>query len=402
MIAYLPYKRIQLTMMKNKIVFLIRDLNYGGAQRQLVTLVKGMDKKLFDISVVCMYSGGSLEKDLTDSNISLICLNKQGRWYIASFIWQLIKTIKNINPNVLHGYLGDANLLCIFLKLFLPSTTIIWGIRDSITDKQTLDWLQNILFNFECIFSRFADLIIVNSHAGKKHYSKQKFATEKMLVIPNGIDIQRFQPHEKACLIRLEWGVSQDTVLIGLVGRLHPMKDYPTFFQAAKILCKNENIRFVCVGNGFKDYTEKLHQLTEDLGISQKVIWAGGRADMCAVFNALDIVVSASAYGEGFPNVIGEAMACGIPCVVTDVGDSAWIVGDLGIVVEPQNPEALAAGCSSLMKLNLADKIALKDKARLKIVQNFSVEKLVEKTQFHLLNLKATDFSVNFIASECD
>ncbi|MHC5827541.1 MAG: glycosyltransferase, partial [Nostoc sp.] len=164
---------------------------------------------------------------------------------------------------------------------------------------------------------------------------------------------ERFQPNPEAGLqVRTEWRISKDTILIGLVGRLDPMKDHPTFLKAVALLCKErEDIRFVCVGMGSHEYAQELYQLAEELEVAEKVIWAGGRADMPDIYNALDINCSSSSYGEGFSNVIGEAMACGVPCVVTDVGDSAWIIGDTGIVVPPNNPEALKAGITSLINI---------------------------------------------------
>ena len=134
-----------------------------------------------------------------------------------------------------------------------------------------------------------------------------------------------------------------------------------------------------------KNYIQQMYQIALDLGISNRVIWTGARADMRAVHNALDVAVSASAFGEGFGNTIGEAMACGVPCVVTDVGDSAWIVGDTGVVVPPHNSEALAAGIKQLIELNPQEKTALKEKARRKIVECFSVDKLVSNTVLHCL-----------------
>ena len=371
--------------MKTKVAFIIRDLNYGGAQRQLITLVKGINKQSFDVTLLYFYSGGILLKDLKDSGCRIICLEKQARWDVLGFFWRLFQHLKTINPDVLHGYLGESNLVTIFLKPFFPSTRIIWGIRESNTPSDRYGWLGLILSLLGIFLSVFTDLIVVNSHAGKDYCISQGYAADKMVVISNGIDTERFQPDSEAgAKVRAEWGVSENTILIGLVGRLDPMKDHPTFLKAVALLSRQrQDVRFVCVGVGEETYAKELYQLTNNLGISEQVIWAGGRSDMPAVFNALNITCSSSSYGEGFPNVIGEAMACGVPCVVTDVGDSAWIVGDTGIVVSPENPEALAAGWNSLLNLTLIDRVALTEKSRKTIIENFSVRNLVQKTEFH-------------------
>jgi glycosyltransferase involved in cell wall biosynthesis len=375
-------------MTKKKIVFIIRDLGYGGAQRQLVTLVKDFDKEKFDVTVLHFYSGGHLEKDLKESNIPVISLEKQGRWDLLGFCWRLIRQLKQIEPDLLHTYMGESNIIAILLKPFFPAIPIIWGMRMSQAPANSVDWLGNILGKLESLLSHAVDLIIVNSHAGKEDCLSYGFPAEKMVVVSNGIDTERFKPdREVGVKVRVEWGISENQILIGLVGRIYPQKDYPNFLQAAALLCKEyQDLRFVCVGTGpDKNYVQELYYLAEKLGISQRVIWAGARGDMGAVHNALDIAISASAFGEGFGNTIGEAMACGVICVVTNVGDSAWIVGDTGVVVPPHNSEALAVGIKRLIELNSDEKIALQEKARRKIVECFSVDNLVKTTMSHCL-----------------
>ncbi|MEG4320539.1 MULTISPECIES: glycosyltransferase [unclassified Microcoleus] len=372
--------------MRQNVVFLIRDLNYGGAQRQLVTLVKGLNKQSFDVIVLCFYRGGPLEKELKDNEIPLICLEKRERWDIFGFFWRLFQHLKHIQPDVLHGYLGESNVLTIFLKPLFPSTKMIWGIRGSNTDPDLYGWLGRVLSQLESLLSPFADSIIVNSHAGKTYYLTHGFPSDKMVVIPNGLDTKRFQPDSEArAKVRAEWKISENTILIGLVGRLNPMKDHPNFLKAAALICKQrQDVHFVCVGTGLENYAQELYELTSKLGINERVIWAGARPDMPAVHNALDIATSASAYGEGFANVIGEAMACGVPCVVTDVGDSKWIVGDAGVVVAPSNAQALFAGWLEILQMN-REKLSIM--ARTRIKENFQTKVLYEKTENILISV---------------
>ena len=373
--------------MKKRVVFIIRDLNYGGAQRQLVTLVKAMDKESFDVTLLYFYSGGLLLKDLKDSGCRIICLEKQERWDVLGFFWRFFHHLKRINPDVLHGYLGESNIVTMFLKPFFPSTRIIWGIRESNIPPGRYGLLGRLLSQLQRFLSSFTDLIIVNSHAGKDYCLSHGFAPDKMVVISNGIDTERFQPDSEAgAKVRSEWGISEKIILIGLVGRLDPMKDHPTFLKAAALVCKErEDVHFVCVGIGPQHYTLELQQLTNEFGISEKVIWAGGRSDMPTVYNALNIASSSSSYGEGFANVIGEAMACGIPCLVTDVGDSARIVGNTGIVVPPRDPAALMSGWCSLIALTPLERVVLGERVRDRIVENFSIRKLVETIEFCLM-----------------
>jgi glycosyltransferase involved in cell wall biosynthesis len=372
--------------MIKKIVFLIRDLDCGGAQRQLMTLIKGLDKQRFDVTVLYFYAGGLLLKDLKDSGLSIICLEKRGRWDVLKFFWLLVQHLKRIQPDVLHGYLDESNLLTIFLKPFLPSTRIIWGIRVSNTPPDRYGWLGRLIFQLECLLSPLVDLIIVNSHAGRDYFLSHGFAADKMVVIPNGIDTERFKPDsESRARVRAEWGISEDTNLIGLVGRLDPMKDHSTFLKTAALLCEErQDVCFVCVGGGLENYAQQLYQLTDELGISEKVIWAGVRSDMPAVHNAIDIACSSSSYGEGFANALGEAMACGVPSVVTDVGDSAWIVNDTGVVVLPKNPEALKNAMNKVIE-NIGTNRYKQEPIRQRILDEFSVLQLLLKTEAALL-----------------
>jgi glycosyltransferase involved in cell wall biosynthesis len=383
-----------------KVAFLIRDLSCGGAEKQLVTLAKALNLQDFDVTVLCFYPNGSFEKDFSGTTVKLLSLEKKGRWDMIGFFWRLFYQLRFIRPDILHTYLPDSNVIAIFLKPFFPNTKIVWGIRHSNwgipqsskpRDKQFVKWdgAQNSLLYLEQKLARFADLIIANSYAGQKYHLTKGFPAENMIVIPNGIDADRFQPDSEVGLtVRQEWDVLPNTILIGLVGRIAPMKDYPTFLQAATLLYKErQDLRFVCVGKEQQpDYTKQLYELTNQLGIPDRVIWAGARSDMPEVYNALDIIVSTSAYGEGFSNAIGEAMASGKPCIVTDVGDSAWIVGNQGIVVPSGDPQALKTAVLQLiMEMGAGNQIQAK--VRQRIVENFSVPQLALNTKCALMSL---------------
>lgn len=361
------------------IVFIIRSLNYGGAERQLVNLVKGLNREKFNPTVLHFYPG-PLAKELVDANVPVISLEKKGPWELFGFLSRLYKVLKNLKPDVIHGYDSLPNILPMMFKPFFPKTRLVFGVRASNMDLDRYQLKCKIFFKMECFFSRFADLIIVNSRAGFDYVISKGFHKEKMIVIPNGIDTDRFKPDKSTGLsLRKEWGVCDGETLIGQVGRLDPMKDHPTFLKAASLLLKGKkNVRFVCLGTGDRAYKDKLVTLAQELGLSDRIHWAGPTNDMPAVYNALDIVTSSSSFGEGFPNIIGEAMACKIPCVVTDVGDSSLVMGETGIVIPPKNPESMAKGWIESMN---EDKDETTSKARFRIEKNFSLQKLFQRTE---------------------
>ncbi len=370
-------------MAKKKVVLLISDFNYGGAQRQLAVLAKQIKKRgNFEPYIIHYYEGGALSEDLVNADISVTYVPKGGRTDFPGFYLRLVKQLKQIDPDIIHGYLDIPNLFALALKPLFPRSKIIWGIRGS--GDSSSSFFGEIILQVETFLSQFTDLIINNSAVGKKYYLEKNFPAEKMVVVPNGIDLERFSPDPDAAKkVRQEWGIDDNQVVIGLPARISPMKDHPTFLRAANLLKdKYPNLVFVCVGKqDDKDdssYMDELKQLGKELGLQDRLLWTGGRTDMPAVHNAFDLSVSASAYGEGFSNTVGESMACGNPCVVTDVGDSAWIVGELGEVVPPNDHQALAEKIGQMVdRLEECDRQAI----RQKIVDQFSVEQLAINTE---------------------
>jgi glycosyltransferase involved in cell wall biosynthesis len=369
-----------------RIAFLIRSLGYGGAERQLTTLVRALDKDRFDVTVITFYPVGHFEEELRESNIRLISLHKRGRWDVLRFLWRLVGELKKLDPDVLHSYLVEPNLIAVLLKPLFRSTKVVWGILASDVDLENYDWFVRLSFRLQCFASRFADLIIANSEAGRDYHVALGFLGEKCTVIHTGINTEKFKPdRESRKRVRATWMVGDKTILVGLVGRLDPVKDHPTFLKAAMLLSQDlSDVRFVCVGPGPGNYEETLRQLADEYAIADRVIWAGAQSDMPSIYNALDVVCSSS-FSEGLPIAIAEAMACGVPCVVTDVGDSALLVGDTGIVVPPNDPRALADGLADCLEMMASGQ---RPNPRSRIVERFTVSRLVNDTTAALLSLK--------------
>lgn len=344
-----------------------------------MTLAKALDKRLFEVTVFTFYPGGALEQGLAGSHVRTISLGKSGRWDVARFFSRLVRQLRLLRPDIIHGYLDLSNLLALSSKPFLRGPAIIWGARSSNIDLNYYDRLRRLSFRLERRLSGLPDRVIVNSNAGRAYLLKQGFPTDKLVVVPNGIDTSYFRPDPEARRrVRGEWGVSDDEILVGMVGRFDPVKDHPTFLRAAALVRKERaDVRFVCVGGGTKRYGKKLQGLSEQLSLSRNILWVGTRSDMRAVYNAFDIHVSSSR-SEGFPNSVGEAMACAVPCVVTDAGDSALIVGDTGFVSAPLDPRALAANLIACIE---RDRNALGAGARLRIEENWNTRQLAERTE---------------------
>jgi len=371
-----------------KIQFLIRSLHHGGAERQLVELVKGLHRQGHSVLVTVLYGGGPLERDLREIGVHVDIMDKKGRWDVFGFLQRLVLSVRREKPDVLNGYLPVSNLLTILLKAFFPRVKMVWWIGAAYVDLQRYDRMSKLIFKAECLFSRIADLIIVNCQAGKDYYLQYGFPVNRTVVIPNGYDIERFKPdQESRKRVRAEWGIKDNEILIGMVGRIDPMKDHPNFLNAAvSVVKERDDVRFVCIGDGFEPYRSEIMDLSGRLELNGRIHWTGTYGDIKAAYNAMDIF-TLSSYAEGLPNVIGEAMACGVPCVVTDVGDSKWIVADTGIAVPPKDPEALANAWTAMIARMRINQQLYRENARKRIVEQFGTDVLVRRTEVTLTKL---------------
>ena len=205
-------------------------------------------------------------------------LGKHGRWDNLGFWFRLLRGLRSERPRILHSYLGSENIVGASMKPFLEHTRLVWGVRSSNMDFRRYSRLSRVLFHVECWLSRFADLIICNSAAGRESRAANGFPADRMVVIHNGIDAERFTPDARARdEVRREWGVGADDVLVGLVARLDPKKDHATFLRAAaSVLRARSDVRFVCVGGGPEPYRAALAGLASDLGLDERLTWAGG------------------------------------------------------------------------------------------------------------------------------
>jgi glycosyltransferase involved in cell wall biosynthesis len=369
-----------------KILFLIQYLGLGGVVRQLSVLTDHLGRRRHHVSLLALYT---IDQDWNllwklDSPISPLLRQKPAG--VVRAATQLIKAavtlrslLKKEKIDVLYSFDGDATRFISWLVTRgMADIRLVWGIQGS-GRKSTLyrdDWKVTLPFGLCKWVSGSVPLMIANSEVGCTHRKLAGYRCTRQLVINNGFDTDVFKIDSEArTRVRSEWKITHER-LIGIVGRVVVSKGYGNFLQAAALLStEREDVRFVIVGDG-PDRGE-FERLSRQLGLTGKLIWAGTRQDMPAVYNALDILCSASD-GEGFPNVIGEAMACGVPCVVTDVGDSAKIVGDEGIVVPPDDSEMLANGLKTiLLKLNDIKPLAI----RSRIVRLFSIENMIDATE---------------------
>jgi glycosyltransferase involved in cell wall biosynthesis len=227
--------------------------------------------------------------------------------------------------------------------------------------------------------SPLPDIALINTETGQKFHEGLHYRPRRWHVIPNGFDVSLFRPDPAArSYNRRLLGLPLNPILIGLIARYDPMKDHYTFLRAASHLLKDRSgIHFVLVGRNVAESNNDLTTIIQDLGISKHIHLLGERWDVPKIMQTLDILALTSAFGEGFPNVIGEAMACGVPCVVTNVGDAPLIVSNTGRVVPSRNPHALANAWGELIDLPTEERRRLGLAARQRIAQHFSLATVV-------------------------
>lgn len=362
-------------------LFLAHSLAVGGAERQLVNLAKGLHTRGHTVVIAVLRPGRGFEDELRSAGISIVDLQGKSYSWSPIIVFRLIGAIRRLKPAVVYSYLSLPNVLSALVRPMIRATRIAWGVRASFVDYRGSRLRFRVADALEQKLAFLPDMIICNSAAGKRLAIAKGYPQSRLVVIPNGIDTDRFKPSRAGReRVRHEWKVAMGERVVGIVGRLEPMKDHATFLRAAAVLKQRMPVtKFVCVGRDEAGWRARMQQLAVELGIHSHVIWSEERADMPDVYSALDVLCLTSR-GEGFPNVIGEAMACDTPCVATDVGDVSRVIGDAGIVVARENPAALADAVESVLA-RPGGTGSSRMSPRSRIVERFSVSALCDATE---------------------
>lgn len=376
-----------------RILFIIRKLDVGGAERQLLELVRNLDRRSFEPHILCFYAGGGLWEEARGiPGARVDHIGKRSRWSFGA-LSGIVSYVRRFRPHIVHGYMDTANVVAVFTKPF--GTRVVWGIRASHVEMSHYDGLRRLANVLESYLSPWADLIICNSGAAARQLVVQGYPAKRMRVIPNGIDATRFRFDAAAREhIRAQWGIAAGDFLIGLIARFDPMKGHRIFLEAASgVAARYPQARFVMVGAGSEAYRREIGDHVGRLGLQEKVIQVGARNDIPGILSALDLSVSASLFGEGFSNTLAESMACGVPCLATDVGDSASILGELGRLVRPGDWTELAQQMCAAIEEGCDP--ALRERRRARIELEFSPARLAQSTGEALLGLLGVGSPVN-------
>lgn len=366
---------------KIKMLHLITGLNTGGAEMMLYKLLSYIDRESFEVRVISLMDIGPVGRKIQELGVPVRALGMRRSVPNPLSLLRLVRWIRQDPPHYIQTWMYHADLIGGLAAKLTGGIPVIWGIRHSKLDprssKRTTFWIARACALLSrCLPAR----IVCCSEASRRIHMDLGYAGEIMTVIPNGFDLATFKPDPEARLsVRRELGIPEETPLIGLVGRFNPQKDHHNFICAAACLnASMPDVHFMLCGEGVTRENPELVKWITAADISARCHLLGRREDIPRLTAALDIAASSS-YSEGFPNVIGEAMACGVPCVVTDAGDSALIVGATGRVVPPGNPQALAEGWSELIKMGPEGRSRLGSAARRRIEKLFNLPLIVAR-----------------------
>lgn len=364
-----------------KVKHIITGLNDGGAEAVLYRLCHH-DKENQHI-VISLMDKGKYGPLLEDMGVQVYCLNMPAGKIRFSALIKLYKLIRQLKPDVVQTWMYHADLIGGVIARLAGVKNIVWGVHHTTLVKGESKRTTILIAKINALISSFIPRKII--YCAEKSRQVQEsigFSPKIGHVVPNGYNIDDFKPDLDAGMaFRQEVGLADEKFLIGHVGRYHPFKDYPTLVNAVSLLTKEKSaLKVVMVGGDLTTDNTQLDQLIKDNICTERITLLGIRNDITAVMNGFDLFVLSSV-SEAFPNVLNEAMACGTPCITTDVGDAALIVGDTGWVVPPKDPQALAKAMFEAIEEkqdNPQAWQARKKACRERIVNNFSIEKMVE------------------------
>ncbi|QYU68618.1 glycosyltransferase [Leptolyngbya sp. 15MV] len=326
--------------------------------------------------VVLSLSGpGVLSARLADAGAILVDHNGG-----HTMLGRLLKGISTDRPDIIQGWMYHGNLAAMAVKARYPAAQLFWNIRQSIAIRNLTKPSTRALIRLQAQLSRFPRAIIYNSGEGAESHERLGFAAERRTLIPNGFDTDEFRPDSSLrATMRNGFGIGTAEVAIGLIARFDPWKNHAGFFRMAeRMLDTHTHCRFILAGHGMEWSNSELAALVPSDRLRERMILLGDRRDIPAIYAALDIACNVS-HGEGFPNAVGEAMACGLPCVVTPVGATAELVGDFGIVARSTDDAALFEAFFRAVGMTREGREAMGRAARERIIAEFSIDSVARR-----------------------
>lgn len=389
--------------MKLKVVHLIDSLEHGGAEMMLFKLLSRMDQKRFENVVISMMPLGTVGERVRALGVPVHLLGmRRGRPSLSGFV-RLARLLHCSKPAVLQTWMANADLAGLVTGRFTGLRCVVWNIRDSIVGSGECSRLTSLAKRACAWLSGWPRAVVTNSEAGRRTHERLGYRPREWSLIPNGFDLSAFRPDAIARgAVRRELKVPEEAWLIGIVGRDHTLKDHATFLRAGSLLhSRKPHVHFVMVGQGLSAKNNAISSLAPGLLKDRVLHLLGARVDVECILAAIDVFALTSLC-EGFPNVIGEAMACGVPCIVTETaGDAPVIVGDTGVIVPAQDARMLANAFQELVNEG-HDKCAARGvRARKRIEDRYSLDSVTRSYESLYTRLVAAKPLPDSIVQRC-
>jgi glycosyltransferase involved in cell wall biosynthesis len=363
-----------------KIVHIITGLNVGGAERMLAKLLAALPGR-FDSHVISLTTAGVVAADIERAGATVHALNiTLGVANVLSAFFRLVRLLRSLKPDVVHTWMYHADLIGGTAARVAGVKAVAWNVRNGDLPCTTKFTTRTVVRLCAALSHVVPVVVVCCSEAARVVHEQAGYDRDRFRVIPNGFDVQRFKPDGQARFdVRRELGVPTDAPLIGLIARFHPQKDHRLFCEAAgKLHARRPDVHYLLAGNGVDRANSQLANWLSAAGIAHVTRLLGERSDVPQLTAALDIATCCSAWGESFPNTLGEAAACGVPCVTTDVGDAAAIVGELGWVVPRRDADALASAWERALACSPQERQHLGREARARLCANFEIGVVAE------------------------
>lgn len=353
----------------------------GGAELFLERLVRLLGGGEFEHHVVSMRAVGSVGEGLRQAGVRIDALQSRTGVGLPFGLFKLSRLLRSSRPDLVQGWLYHGNLgAWAGLRLARLRRPLVWNVRHSLDDWREESWRLRAEVRCSGWLAGAPQRIIFNSSRSARQHERLGYPRAKVSVIPNGFDVEKFAPNAAGrASARAQLGIAPDELVLGIIGRYHPLKDHANFLRAARIVADVQpDARFVLAGRQVTPENRALMDQLQGLQLQERTTLLGERADVPDLMNAMDIYVSSSS-SEALPNAVGEAMSCGVPCVVTDAGDSAELVADTGVVVPVKSPERLAVGMLQLIRAGAGRRGELGAAARERIRLHYSNEKIARQ-----------------------
>lgn len=363
-----------------RVLHIITCLNTGGAESMLFKVVSTMDRARFRNEVVSLWGKGVFGSRLEALGIKVHALNMDEHGLFSHAPGRLRKIVREADPHILQGWMYHGNLAACWGGWHSgKKRRFLWNVRHSVDRLRDEKTTTAAVILAGAALSRSVESIIYNSTRAVLQHERLGYSRSRSEYVANGFDLEKFRPDAEArAQVRQEIGISGDAEVIGMFQRWHPMKDHENLLHAVAGL-QGRKPYLLLAGRGIDRENASLMAMMDRSGLGDRIILLGERHDIPRLYNAIDVLAVSSAWGEGFPNIVGEAMATGVPCAVTDTGDASLIVGPLGRTVPIRDSSALSTALDSLLEGVQSNRDALARDCRQRIESQYGLQKIVEQ-----------------------